>query len=376
VLYEENAKTLTAATNVKKKMANIAQALNDHDRMRRSTDIPLFYARREKDTVLPRILIDRIEDAAAIATWDEARKIRELKLCFRERAIIWYKSLKDDNIDLAVWDDVKKEFLDTFEPKYSAKTVCANFADLKQHPEESMNDYRCRVQVAYDRLIDNKPDTMAAVRLAGATVDQAKAEGINDMALFFKHQLFLAGIKDPIRDKVLEAGKATFQESMKLAREIEAIQNDRKRSQKIAAIKSTMQPTEAAAIFWDELADEEIEQIAVVRRQQPPRNNNNNFNAASTRAPAANAAPIRSNGPRNPNIVCRYCKKKGHMQRECHSRRRDGAPMIDANGKKYESRINNVAEKDDNVEEKPQQEYEDAHIGAVANLNPYHHLNC
>jgi len=191
----------------------LAQALNDHNRMRRSTDIPLFYARREKDTVLPRILIDRIEDAAAIATWDEARKIRELKLCFPERAIIWYKSLRDDNIDLAVWDDVKKEFLDTFEPKYSAKTVCTNFADLKQHPEESMNDYRCRVQVAYDHLIDNKPATMAAVRrtiAAGATEAQIKAEGINDMALFFKHQLFLARIKDPIRDKVLEAGKATF----------------------------------------------------------------------------------------------------------------------------------------------------------------------
>jgi hypothetical protein len=216
---------------------------------------------------------------------------------------------------------------------------------------------------------------MATVRTtiaAGATEAQIKAEGINDMALFFKHQLFLAGIKDPIRDKVLEAGKATFQESMKLSREIEAIQNDRKRSQKIAVIKSTMQPSEAAAIFWDELADEEIEQIAAVRCQQLPRSN---FNVAPTRAPAANAAPIRSNGPCNPNIVCRYCKKKGHMQRECHSRRRDGAPMVDANSKKYESHINNVAEKDKNVDEKPDQQYEDAHIGAVTNLSPYHHLN-
>jgi hypothetical protein len=80
-----------------------------------------------------------------------------------------------------------------------------------------MNNYSCRVQVAYNCLIDNKPATMAAVRLAGTTVDQAKAKVINDMALFFKHQLFLAGIKDPIRDKVMEAGKATFMESMKLA---------------------------------------------------------------------------------------------------------------------------------------------------------------
>jgi hypothetical protein len=252
----------------------LATALNDHDRMRCSVDIPLFYARCDKDTVLPRILIDRIEDAAAIATWDEAQKIREIKLCFRDCAIIWWKSLRDDAIDLAIWDDIKKEFLDTFEPKYSAKTVCANFADLKQHPDESMNDYRCRVQVAYDRLIDNKPATMAAVRLAGATVAQAKAEGINDMALFFKHQLFLAGIKDPILDKVLEAGKATFQESMKFSREIEAIQNDHKRSQKIAAVKASMQPHEADAIFWDELADEEIDQIVAVRRQQPFRNYN------------------------------------------------------------------------------------------------------
>ncbi len=82
--------------------AGMAAALNDHDRMRRSTDIPLFYACRDKDTILPRILIDRIEDAAAIATWDEARKIWELKLCLRECAIIWWKSLRDTNIDTAV----------------------------------------------------------------------------------------------------------------------------------------------------------------------------------------------------------------------------------------------------------------------------------
>jgi len=141
-------------------------------------------------------------------------------------------------------------------------------------------------------------------------------------------------------------------ESMKPAREIEAIQNDCKRTQKFA------------------LADEEIEQIAFVRRQQLPRKNANTAPARS--APGPNAT--RNNGPGTPNIVCRYCKKKGHMQRECNSRRRAGAPMVDANGKKYESRIHNVAD-DENVEEKEEPQYKDAHVGAVANLNPYHHLN-
>jgi hypothetical protein len=246
---------------------------------------------------------------------------------------------------------LKKEVLETFEPKYSTKTVCANFADLKQHPDESMHDYCCRVQVAYDCLIDNKPATMAAVRLTGTTIDQAKAKGINDMALFFKHQLFLAGIKDPIHDKVLENGKATFMESMKLARELEAIHNDRKRSQKIAAVKAALPPNEADAIFWDELADEEIDQIAAVRRQQLL----HNINTAPTYAAAPNTAPAQNNCPLNPNIVCHYCKKKGHMQCEFNSRRQDGAPIVNANGKRYESRVNNVAEQDKKADKKTEQ---------------------
>ncbi len=106
-------------------------------------------------------------------------------------------------------------------------------------PNESMNDFGCRVQVAYDRLVDNKPAAMATVRgtiAARATEAEVKAEGVKDMALFFKHQLFLAGLKDSVRDKVVEAGKANFQESMKLARELEAIHNDHRRSQRIAAV--------------------------------------------------------------------------------------------------------------------------------------------
>jgi hypothetical protein len=60
------------------------------------------------------------------------------------------------------------------------------------------------------------------------------------------------------------------------------------------------------------------------------------------------------------------------MQKECRSRQRDKAPMVDANGKAYDNnRVNNVAEEDN----KPEQEYEDAQVGAVASLSPYYHLN-
>jgi len=38
-------------------------------------------------------------------------------------------------------------------------------------------------------------------------VDQAKAKGISDAFKFVKHELFLAGLKETIWDKVLEANK-------------------------------------------------------------------------------------------------------------------------------------------------------------------------
>ena len=57
--------------------AQVQAALLAHERVRRSTDLPLFYGRKEKDTITARLLIDRILKAAEIANWDEARKCNE-----------------------------------------------------------------------------------------------------------------------------------------------------------------------------------------------------------------------------------------------------------------------------------------------------------
>jgi hypothetical protein len=172
-----------------------------------------------------------------------------------------------------------------------------------------MNDYRCRVQIAYDHLIDNRPAAINTVRAAaGAAPDDIKKEGINDMALFFKHQLFLAGIKEPIRDRVLEDGKATFKESMKLARELEAIHNDKRRSHKIAAIKTAIGPEEAATIFWDKIADEDLDKVAAVHQNRVPRPAPRSAPAA---APTVNAAPLRSKAPANLMWFAAIARRKG-----------------------------------------------------------------
>jgi len=350
----------------------LAQALNDHDRAKRSTDIPLFYAQPGRDTIAARLLIVRINDAGAIANWNNDRKLLEFKMCLRDKAVGWFEDLIENRINVDDWDTVKAEFLESYELKYSTKTACANFTDLNQKSDETINDYTYRVQQAYKRLTDKKPAAMAAVRVtiaAGATEAQIKAEGIADAFLFIKHQLFLAGLRDGLRDKVLEMEKPTYVESVKAARNLETILNDQKRLNKLAAIKHELGQDVAKEIVWDAYDNEALDQIAALRFQQRRPNGNN---------PRSNTVL------RNPDTACRYCKKKGHLQKDCFARKRNKAPMVDANGKPYQNnRVNNVADQGPAAPApaaaaaRPASDagYEDAFIGSLANLSPYHHLN-
>jgi hypothetical protein len=151
---------------------NLAQVLNDHDRTKRSTDIPLYYGQPGRDSIAARLLIVRVTDPGAIAGWDNARKLLEFKMCLRDKAVGWFEGLTEDGVNTNDWDTVKAEFLETYEPKYSAKTTCTNFTDLTQKSEETINNYTYRVQMAYKRLTDKKPAALAAVCVAiaaGAT---------------------------------------------------------------------------------------------------------------------------------------------------------------------------------------------------------------
>jgi hypothetical protein len=361
---------------------NHAHVLNDHDRTKRSMDIPLFYGQPSRDTIAARLLIVCLTDASAIAGWDNARKLLELKMCLWDKAVEWFEGLTEDGVDTDNWDTVKAEFLESYEPKYLAKTTCANFTDLTQKSEETINDYTYCVQMAYKRLTDKKPAAMAAVHntiAAGATEAEVKAEGISDAFNVIKHQLFLAGLKDGILDKVLESAKDTFTESIKVARNLETIQNNHKRLNRINAIKQDMEEEKAKEIFWDNLSSDQLAQLAAIRFGRNRYNNSNGNNGNNCNSQGNNQGNNNRSTPlRNPNTECRYCKKKGHLQKDCYSRERDQAPMVDANGKPYHqnNRVNNVADQPTAAAQAaPNAGYKDAFIGSVANLSPYHHLN-
>ena len=133
--------------------AQVQAALLAHDRVRRSTDLPIFYGKKDKDTVTAHVLISRIEAAAPIAGWDtDARKCKELYLILRDRALIWWDSLDNiDNFDKEVWADVRKEFLAAYSPKFTAKTTCTNFQELSQKSGEVVHDFYLRVVESFHR---------------------------------------------------------------------------------------------------------------------------------------------------------------------------------------------------------------------------------
>jgi coproporphyrinogen III oxidase len=60
----------------------LVRALTQHDKVRRSTDIPLFYGRKDKDTISPHQLLERINRAKRVANWpDYDRVCDEFFLC-------------------------------------------------------------------------------------------------------------------------------------------------------------------------------------------------------------------------------------------------------------------------------------------------------
>ena len=333
--------------------AAMAAALNDHDRIRRSTELPLFFGRKERDSISARLLIDRIATAAEIANWDEARRIREFYMILRDRALLWWNSLDDTDVDKANWNAIKADFLASYEAKYTAKTTCTNFHELIQRPGEGCHDYYLRVHEAFTKMCEAKPEALNAVRAAaGAAANEVKAEGIRDIERFFKHQLFLAGLKDDLRVKVMEAGKDTLHESMRLAVELEVIHQEKLKRGNVHAVSVAAVAADEGTSCEenvDDLNDDEIAAINAIRL----RNGRSPFKAFRKK----------ENGGAKSKVICRYCKKPGHVQKDCFARKKANAPMVDVNGKPYEDKkkVNSV----DAKTESPPSEARSHHVGAI-----------
>ena len=324
--------------------------LAEHERLKRSTTLPLFHGRKDKNDLKARDYIERFEKAARIGKWTtDERKIDEFTNLLRDDAKEWYDALKDfPGIDLKKFNDIKVAFIRDYETKFTAKTICANFRDLHQKPQETVRDYWAKVSGIFRKMYEAAPDKMGDLSthlddatIAGLTnaeeerVSTAIKFGMNTSKMFIQTQMFIAGLREELRHRVMESGKTDPLEIFRFAQEMEQIEDEKRHKKPVSMVKAVAEVTEDQANYVNEdsahlegLDDEELEVVNAIRYQR---------GKAPYRRGQSFSRPNSSAGPKKQPIKCRYCQKLGHMQKECKSRLRDNAPEVDVNGKPYTS---------------------------------------
>ncbi len=311
-------------------MADQMQAvLTQHDRVRRSTDIPVFFGDERRDTVSPHQLIKRIEGAAKIAHWDVAdgdvargpRKCDELYMCLMQSALSWFNSLKDLGVDCEDWTQLKAKFLEAYAPKFSARTLCTSFQDLKQKSEEKVQTFFHRVSDAFSDAYRVKPNEVMTFTGANAERDAATVEvanslfqmGVQKMQPLMMSTIFLEGLKDDIRFRVLENGPDNIKTALKLAREVEVILGDATRNSKGVTIASLQD--------WNDIEAEEREEL--LRTLSAIRGGKSSGLGTNYRNSGEKARGNRPTDSGKFTLTCYYCAIPGHVARDCYKKARD-----------------------------------------------------
>jgi hypothetical protein len=99
-----------------------------------------------------------------------------------------------------VWDKVKKQFLEAYALKCSAKALCICFQDLQQRYDENVQTFYNSVSETFLNAYTSKPDhttTYMGTLHSNATqnqCDEIMLQGVNRMQLLMLNTVFLEGL--------------------------------------------------------------------------------------------------------------------------------------------------------------------------------------
>ena len=293
--------------------AAVLGALGAHDTNRRATDLPVFHAKADKDVCTARQFVTRFETAAAIAGWNtDERKCQQFSLLLRGDALSWFTVLElIPDFDREDWTQLKTEFLNAYAPKFTARATCTNFTEMQQKPGETVQTFYVRAMDVYVKLKAQQGAELTQVRYnppagqaAALTREKCKLEGIEDTSRFFMQQLFVAGLREDVREKVMERDPRTLQAALEEARAMELIVLDKRKKIQITSVQEDSEEEEQ----YTEEEEALLERVSAIFRRNG-KNPGRFFNRRRK--------PFKP----NPNIICRGCGKKGHIERYCYSKK-------------------------------------------------------
>ncbi len=133
------------------------------------------------------------------------------------------------------------------------------------------------------------------------------------MQLLMMSTIFLGGLKDEIRVRVLESGPDNIKTALKLAREVEVILGDTTRKPKGVTISSMQDLEDLEPAERDEL----IRNLNAMKGQK---NTGPGNRARNTTEKGREPRPMDSG---KFTLTCYYCSIPGHIARDCYKKARD-----------------------------------------------------
>ena len=177
-----------------------------HDNTKTLMDVPKFYG-NTKDTLTAREFIKRLEQAAAIGTWNYNRKCAEFcHLLHSEAKGFMTMTLEKAKIAENDWAGHKKVFLKFYDIKVTARLNFFSLHEMKQGPTEKVGDFWTKVQLHMDRIKDlvnvhEQVDALDKADFAADIVGDVRKERQSAAAImqdFYEKQIFIAGLNADI----------------------------------------------------------------------------------------------------------------------------------------------------------------------------------
>jgi hypothetical protein len=304
----------------------LGDALTQHERVRRTTDLPLFYGEPKRDTITAVHMIQRVERAARQAKWHtDIEKCDQLILSLRGEADLWAKGLEErPNFDITDWEAVKDEFLKAYATKYTPLSICKTLHTLRMKSEDTVQMFHNRVLTTFSQARFNRPATIMQflgsaededrVYHEGGTerqipqdsLDKLVAVGATQMEWYLMMVVFVGGLHERIRDKVMQANPEDMEEALHEARKQEMIYDEERKPKGVVvtAVKTQdkndeEREKEDQILMIDEDEVEQIEAVNAIRRRQ-------------------NRPQIKYRVRRR----CFNCNKPGHIAKNCRLPRR------------------------------------------------------